>query len=244
MQLPYEHLGKSCMLVVLVLLFQLLLMPQETVAFSPLDSATIDGMINTTLSSFDLASSQTSFIRTEAPVIKLKWLWVNCGIDNRGPAASIRVYLDLASDSVEVYFEFVSVYKGWRGVARGSVNYEAFLGLWASSATLDPPGASGTGVSVHLGNNLVNSAGGGFISVARVWAEGSQISVYAGECQYGIGFESAPTGGVSTWIPFDTSSIALIATSVLVVSTGLVYSRKKRKKKSRSNTRGIAIATD
>jgi hypothetical protein len=218
---------------VLVLFLQLFTL-QSTVAFSPLDSVTQNVAINATLSNLDLASSQHSFVPTQAPVIRLQWLWVSCGIDNRGPVASIRVYLSLASDSVVVYFEFVSVYGGWRGVARGYVDY----GAPSFTTDLDPSGASRTGASVHYADNLVMAAGGGFNSVVRVWAEGSGISVYAGECQYGIGFESAQTSESASVpaVPSDNTanSVVLVAviTGIVSVTSAVigiaVYSRKKR----------------
>ena len=181
-------LTESCAPLLLVLLLQLFVF-QSPLAFSPLDSVTQNVAINATLSNLDLASSQTSFVPTRTPVIRLDWLWVSCGLDNRGPVASIRVYLSLASDAVVVYFEFVSVHGGWRGVARGRVDYPTR----SFTANLDPFGASRTGVSVHYADDLVTAAGGGFNSVVRIWAEGSRIRVYAGECQYGIGFQSAET---------------------------------------------------
>jgi len=194
------------------LLLQLLVF-QSPVAFSPLDSVAQNVAINATLSNLDLASSQTSFVPTRTPVIRLDWLWVSCGIHNRGPVASIRVYLSLASDSVVVYFEFVSVYGGWRGVAHGRVDYPTR----SFTANLDPPGASRTGVSVHYADDLVTAAGGGFNSVVRIWAEGSGIRVYAGECQYGIGFESAETSPDYQLIVIASIGVALLCIAALVI---------------------------
>ena len=167
----------------LILAISLPLFPASATSLPPDDSLTQNVGIFATLSDRDLASSKTSFIPTQSSLIMLNRLWVNCGINNFGPVATIRVYLDMAFDSVQVYFEFVSVNSRWNGVAHGLVNYE---GSNPNPAWLDPPGASRTGLSVNLENNLVNAAGGGFNAVIRVWAEGSQIGVYAGECQYGI----------------------------------------------------------
>jgi len=204
---------KSCTPLVVVLLLQPFAF-QSPVAFSPLDSVTQNAAINATLSNLDLASSQTSFVPTQAPVIRLEWLWVSCGLDNRGPVASIRVYVSLASDSVVVYFEFVSVHPGWRGVARGRVEYPTR----SFTANLDPPGCSRTGVSVHYADNLVTAAGGGFNSVVRVWAEGAGIRVYAGECQYGIGFESAGSLTPPNPTPVILSiGVALFSIAALVI---------------------------
>ena len=208
---------RACAPLVLLLLLLQLSTLQSTVAFSPLDSATQNVAINATLSSLALASSQTSFIPTQTPVIKLDSLWVSCGIDNRGSVASIRVYIDLASDSVQVYFEFVRVYAGWRGVAHGRVDYQGA----SYSAWLDPTDASSTGVSVHLADNIVTASGGGFNSVVRAWAEGSDISVYVGECQYGISFEGAQNGSgsasASPLAAMASIALGLVAAVILVV---------------------------
>lgn len=231
--------AKSFTPLVLVLLLQLFTL-QPTVAFSPLDIARQNVAINATLSNLDLASSQTSFIPTQAPVVKLNWLWVNCGIDNRGPVASIRVCLDLASDSVQVYFEFVRLVGGWKGVVHGDAIYEAIMptsseGLdefggaymgpsaFAALSPSVPYPVDRFGYSVALGDNLVNAAGGGFNSVVRVWAEGSGISVYASECQYGISFENAQTeraqtGGVSTPVAPSDNTAYVVAVAVMALA--------------------------
>jgi len=210
---------RACAPLVLVLLLLQLSALQSTDAFSPLDSAAQSVAINATVASGDLTSSHPSFVPTRASVVKLGYLWIHCGIDNKGQTASIRVYLTLASDAIMWYFELKQVYGGWRGVAKGYADYSNANNNYAA---LEPSGANGgTGVSVNTENDLVYASGGGFYSVARVWAEGAQAQVYVGECQYGIGFESAQNGGgsasASQFVAMGSIALGLVAVAALVI---------------------------
>jgi len=210
-------------LAILILFPEQSMLREADATILPLDSISQNVAIDATLSNLDLASSQTSFVPAQTDMVKLDSLWVNCGINNRGPIASIRVYLDLASDSIKVYFEFVSVYSGWNGVASGSVDYiQGSANAWQS-----PNGASRTGVSVQLENNYVNSAGGGFNSVVRIWAEGDSISVYAGECQYGIDYESAPPNPTPPSNPI--GPMVLLVLAVFVIGSVLAFAIVRQK---------------
>lgn len=172
-----------------------------------LNGVTKNVAINATLSNGDLASSEPTFVMTQGQSVTVNSMWVNCGVANRGPTASFRIYVDMADDRIEVYFAFSQVYGGWSGVAQGT---------WPSrTASLDPPGAASTAWAERWGvlsGYRVPSAGGGFNVVIRVWAEGSNVQVYAGECQFGI-----HTGELIVTVLEAGYVLVLVAIDVVVV---------------------------
>jgi hypothetical protein len=208
---------------------------RTAIATSPLDNSQQDVSIDATLASGDLASSRTSFNPAQYSVIRLDSLWVNCGINNAGPTASIRVYLSLSSDAVVWYFEFRQVYGGWSGVAKGYADYSNGNNNYAM---LQPSGANGgTGSAVNTDSPFVYTRGGGFISIVRVWLEGADAQAYAGECQYGIQFENGQSqnsgGQVQPVQPTSGGDYSgyFVALGVLVVAVGgLVYLTANRRR--------------
>lgn len=194
------------------LLFTLLQWPLiSAAALAPFDSVAQNVRLNAHMTKRALASSQTAFNPTQSAFVKLKSLWVNCGISNLGPAATFRVIIDLASNSIEVYFEFVHVFQGWNGVAHGNGNYDNR----SFDDHLSPSGAASTGISVHLGDNVINS-GAGFNSVVRVWADSINVDLYVGECQYGINWTPVNNSPPSMNPTLPMNPITLIALSSVI----------------------------
>jgi hypothetical protein len=225
--MPTKQVYVQAFTLLLILLSSLqLLMLGSAVAISPAGNVQFNVGIYATLASGDLASSKTSFVPTQSPEVQINYVWIHCGINNEGPTASIRIYLSLASDSIVWYFEFRQVYGGWSGVAQGYADYSNWNNNYA---VLDPSGANGgTGESANTGNPFVYPSGGGFNSIARVWAEGAQAQVYAGECQYGIFFTELQQGSSPTPPPPDYSAY-YVALVILVPGLALwIYIRTKR----------------
>jgi hypothetical protein len=215
--------GQTTLKLLSLLVLLQLLTARPLVALSPLDNGSGNVTINATLSNGDMASSESTFIMTQSQAVTLDGVHVYCGIANRGPVASFRIYLDLANDLIKVYFAFSQVYGGWRGVAQGWVDNfrEGMVG-----AALDPQGASSTSVSVQLASGFgyqIPLSGGGFNVVVRVWAEGSPaVWLYAGECQFVVIFENAQNGGANTIAggqsPIPSSTGDLLGLIVIIAS--------------------------